>query len=293
MFETDSIPWLWTEIVKQGPVDEVWVPSTFNVDTFSNGGIPREKLYTVPLGVNLKTYNPDVEPMHLKKRPQFVFLSVMDLKESKGYDILLRSFCKNFNNRSDVVLLLKTYVPKYYHAQGQKELVERHEKRIKYIKEQCNSNARVWLMANDYSKEEMARLYRAADCYVIPTKGEGWNLPVLQSMASGVPVIVTNATAHMDFCNEKNSLLIRSTKKKIDDVRWLLREPLQSGHSWWEPDEQHLGELMLRAVEDGDLLKRLGRQALLDASKFTWERSARCIIDNMLRIEKKFLGEGQ
>ena len=37
----------------------------------------------------------------------------------------------------------------------------------------------------------MARLYKAADVYVAPYHGEGWHMPAVEAMASGIPRILT------------------------------------------------------------------------------------------------------
>ena len=45
------------------------------------------------------------------------------------------------------------------------------------------------------SGEELAALYRGAACLVFPSRDEGFGLPLLEAMASGVPVVATRAGA--------------------------------------------------------------------------------------------------
>ncbi len=46
MYETDSIPNGWVEQCND-EVDEIWVPSHFNVETFSKAGVNSSKLFVV------------------------------------------------------------------------------------------------------------------------------------------------------------------------------------------------------------------------------------------------------
>jgi len=45
------------------------------------------------------------------------------------------------------------------------------------------------------SGDELAALYRGAACLVFPSRDEGFGLPLLEAMASGVPVVATRAGA--------------------------------------------------------------------------------------------------
>jgi glycosyltransferase involved in cell wall biosynthesis len=59
---------------------------------------------------------------------------------------------------------------------------------------------------------DIPRLYAAVDCFVLPTRGEGWGLPIFEAMAMGLPVIATNWSGQVDFMNENNAFPIRVDK---------------------------------------------------------------------------------
>ena len=90
----------------------------------------------------------------------------------------------------------------------------------------------------------MLALYRDADAAVLPTRGEGFNIPAAEAVAAGLPLIVTGAGGHMDFLDEQDAVLLP----------WQMRHSrshLNSGFSlWFEPDQAALAAAM-RNVFDG------------------------------------------
>lgn len=57
---------------------------------------------------------------------------------------------------------------------------------------------------NDISRAEMREAYSRADAFVLPTRGEGWGLPVLEAMSMSVPAIVTNFSGPTGFVTSEN-----------------------------------------------------------------------------------------
>jgi glycosyltransferase involved in cell wall biosynthesis len=57
----------------------------------------------------------------------------------------------------------------------------------------------------------MAQLYQTADAYVSPYAAEGFNMPVLEAIASGLPVICTAGGPTDDFTSPEFALRIDST----------------------------------------------------------------------------------
>jgi len=59
-----------------------------------------------------------------------------------------------------------------------------------------------------YSQAGMNAIYSAIDCYVHPTHGEGFGLPVLEAQACGCPVIATDCTSMPELCAPFSSELV-------------------------------------------------------------------------------------
>src|SRR5258708_32547146 len=101
----------------------------------------------------------------------------------------------------------------------------------------------------------MPSLYRGADCYVMPTRGEGWGRPFMEAMAMGLPVIGTHWSGQTAFMNAQNSLLLDYEIVDVPEAAW--REtPTYRGHRWAEPAVSHLKRLRRGAFAD----RAMGRE---------------------------------
>ena len=67
---------------------------------------------------------------------------------------------------------------------------------------------------------EMRELYCLADTYVSPYRAEGFNLPVIEAIACGTPVIVTQGGATDDFCEARTSTQIAARRVTNAEVNW-------------------------------------------------------------------------
>jgi glycosyltransferase involved in cell wall biosynthesis len=60
-------------------------------------------------------------------------------------------------------------------------------------------NAVVQIFLGRLSEEQVYQLYRTAHIGVFPAKAEGWNLPLMEAIKSGLPCIATNYSAHTEY----------------------------------------------------------------------------------------------
>jgi len=279
MYETDRIPYYWKLLLNNEGMKEVWVPSEFNKETYIKSKVNREKISVVNLGVDLEKYSPDNQPLEFKDDNNFYFSFISELKWCKGYDVLLRAFYEEFANEPKAKLLFKcTSSSDPNHIKQVSQVIGQYKGR---------SNAEVQLMYGSQSEEWMTRLYKTADCFVLPTRGEGWGLGIIQSMASGVVPLVTNCSAQTEYVTKENSLLIDAPAEKIHNIDWLRQVPVQNEHWWFEPSFMQLKKKMRWAFENKDKLKTKGEQARKDAEKFSWFNTAVQVVKNLEKYAVK------
>jgi glycosyltransferase involved in cell wall biosynthesis len=118
----------------------------------------------------------------------------------------------------------------------------------------------------------MAALYQAADAFVSPYRAEGFNLPVLEASACGLPVICTNGGPTDDFVTDQFARRIES--------RTTFRHVEGGQASRLEPSVDHLIVLMASAIEDADWRQQAAQAGPFHvAANYTWDHA----VDTLLR----------
>lgn len=200
-FESNSLPSSWLEKCSQ--MDRVFVPNKFNYNTFIKGGV--RNVCIVPPAIDIETYNKEVAPLKKDFLKGFCFLSVFYLSERKNWRTLIKSFVNTFEPQDDVSLIIKTFNRK----KDAKEIINR------YLKE-LGSSHNIIIINELYTKEQLISLYKSCHCFVLPSKGEGVGLPVIEAMLCGLPVIVTKWSGILDYANDDNSYLIKVANLEKD-----------------------------------------------------------------------------
>jgi glycosyltransferase involved in cell wall biosynthesis len=129
--------------------------------------------------------------------------------------------------------------------------------------------------------EELRGLYTMADCFVLPSRGEGVGLPYVEAMSSGIPCIATNWGGQVDFINDSNGYLLNSALVGATSENGLapnFHDLFNSTMKWAEPDIQHLQKLMRHAYENREEVLARGRVAREDMLQMTWEKAGEALI---------------
>jgi glycosyltransferase involved in cell wall biosynthesis len=123
-------------------------------------------------------------------------------------------------------------------------------------------NLKHWVLRTGYLKNyELRNIYRLATAFVFPSLCEGFGLPLLEAMASGIPIVASHAPALPEVCQDAA----------------LFVDPEQ-------PED--LAEAIVRVLKNvdlrEDLVKRGGKRVL----DFSWKSTA----EQTLSIYKSLVG---
>lgn len=104
------------------------------------------------------------------------------------------------------------------------------------------------------SDQMLPHLYRAALVMAYPSFAEGFGIPPLEAMACGCPVITSRTTA---------------LEEVVGDSGWLI-----------DPEEwPTISEALLMAIQDPSGRQEHIRKGLVQATKYSWESSAKALLD--------------
>lgn len=164
--------------------DQIWTFSEWQKINLKKQGLSSEKIRVVPPGVDSQIYFPLTE----KKHKPFTFLHIGTWEFRKSTYEIVKAFQDLFGDRTDVQLRLSIN-NKFREQETPVESFDRfglvrHENIV---------------FLGTLSEEEYIKEVREADVYLSCARGEGWNFPLLHSLASGVPSIFSKCTGQLQY----------------------------------------------------------------------------------------------
>jgi hypothetical protein len=193
---------------------------------------------------------------------EFVFFSAFEWGERKEPWLLLKAFNDTFAAGEPVRLVCKII---------NRDPEVRLKQEIRRLGLRGAGGRISYLLNLEFPHYQLGSLYRAADCFVAVSRGEGWDMPLMEAMACGLPAIATDWGAHREYVHEGIAypLRVRGT------VPAVAKCPYYAGFHWADPDPEHLRHLLRAVYEDRQEARRRGLAAAREmAARWTWRHAA-------------------
>ncbi len=276
MFETDAVPARWPAFLARA--GRVWVPSRFNVETFASAGVPSDAVEYVPLGLEVERFSIDGDALDVPGRRGFAFLSVFGFTSRKGWDVLVEAWARAFNRDDDVSLILRTGAPNV-------DIRAEIARLLQARGIDATRLAPIVVLEQALSARELAELYRTADAFVLPSRGEGVGLPYLEAMAFGLPAIGTAWSGATEFLTAETGYPIECGRELVD--RMMARAfPILRDQQWAAPSVEATARCLREVFEDRPAATlRAARGCALARTQYNRIRTGRIAAEALRRIE--------
>jgi len=207
--------------IEHDHADLIIAASLFARDTLIANGATSDRVQVNPYGVDLDRFHPDSKSA---SRPiRFIFVGGITAR--KGVPVLLAAW-KELQARDAELWLVGE-------ISGEVRKLVPDLRGLKIVGKK--------------SRVELPQLLRSCDVFVLPSYCEGFGLVLLEAMASGLPIIATEATAASDLIGSTNAGRL-----------------IETGNV------ENLVDAMNSFLRDRDQLSTLSRCARAQAEKFTW-----------------------
>jgi glycosyltransferase involved in cell wall biosynthesis len=184
-------------------------------------GMPAARIVTFPWGVDIQHFTPN--PVKRSELDIFTLLSTRGWEPIYGVDCIARAFVKAAQERPELRLMML--------GSGSQAPM------LHQIFIQGGVQDRV-LFPGQVSQSDLPRYYRMADLYVSASHSDGTSISLLEAMACGKPVLVSDIPGNKEWVT-----------------------PGENG--WWFPDGDHnaLSQIILQAIKQRENLAVMGQNS--------------------------------
>lgn len=236
VFETSKLKPISKQILLNGPTEIVLTTTDAHRNLLIENGITKP-IHVVNEGVDDCIFNtiPCDKAIDTKK---FTFITVGKREKRKSTDDIIFTFIKTMATK-EVALICHTFNP-FLNSQSKdhpfKNLgcwsgIDPQAHGFKYLGWRgkyhmfSNGPCDIYFTAPVFQTPELPTLYQSANVGIQCSKGEGWDLPLTELMACGVPCISTMCLGHGEYLPNspaiQSDLIVYPTDKEVaNDGTW-------------------------------------------------------------------------
>lgn len=271
MTEGSECPDGWADIINESGVSHVIVPCGHNARAFREGGVSAP-VSVVPGGTDPFEFSIIERKSNSRMTSPYTFLALADRGKRKGwveaYDAFFAAFGAADDTGPDKVRLIIKCRP------GGNDLIdfileklppEKRDPRITFLREDLPN---------------IADFYAMGDCFVIPSRSEGWGMPHREAAMMGLPVITQAYSGMDDGHTEQWAIVVE--KGRMEPVDSTPDKHIAG--QWRVVDRDELAARMRQCYESPEWAAVRGRWAAkwLRGNQ-TWSHSAAALLQLLQR----------
>jgi len=294
VFELDNFKPMEINNIQQS--DEIWVVSEWAKNIIDRR-VPGKTIRVIPEGVDTHIFNNQGDFINYGNPDAINIVNVGKFEKRKGHLVFLEAL-NHVKRKLDINVIAKWnnhFMPNF--PETMRNILNRYnfnycgdiEKEDNYkamlFKSGANPRITLELVTSDHpSTEFMKNIYRSGNIGVYPYFAEGWNLPLIESMACGLPCIASACTGPTEYLNKDNHISLTKFVKEIAYDAMFFDG--KSGN-WNAVTVKELVEKMNVAMENLDALKSVSEAGIKTANEFSWDNSAAKMME-IINNEKPF-----
>jgi|TARA_R110000824_G_scaffold62352_2_gene165140 glycosyltransferase involved in cell wall biosynthesis len=272
LVETDRCSRKWVEQCNK--MDHVVVPSKFTKNVLRRSGAVIKPVTVIPEWYNphlinksqvSKTLN-DSRYDIIKEPFNILMIGTLtsQVKEDDRKNLVntIKWVSEEFKNNEDVAILLKTNFGKG--TTLDKKLCKEY---LSKLKSSLGLSAfpKIKLIHGNMTSQEIAALYSHSKVklYVSATRGEGYGLPLIEAAVTGLPIVATGWSGHLQFLNREKFGFVDYTMTEISESR-VDGRIFEKGFKWAEPLEDSFKKEIRKVYDDYKTAKLKARDMMKD-----------------------------
>lgn len=275
--ETTKCSKEWVDSVNK--MDLVIVPSKFTKKCIEDSGEINTKVVVIPEYIIDEVIEEKLEPMDLNLETSFNFLMFGLItgntpeSDRKNTFYGIKWLCETFKDDPEVGIVIKTSLGRMTYI-DRKNTIDILTKLLNEVR--VGPYPKFYLSHGLMKSEEISSFYRSKDINALVsfTRGEGYGLPILEAAASGLPVMATKWSGHMDFMSKIKFSAFEYSLKDVHNSK-IDNRIFVEGAQWAE-------------VKEGDVKRRLKKMKSSYKVPLEWAAAGKEILRKELNSSSVF-----
>ncbi len=224
-------------------VDKIWSISSLVENSYLSNNIKKDKLIDCALGVDFKKFN-NLDKNE-KNDEEFNILFVGNINVEKGPHILLKA-CLGLKSSRKINIIFNGGIAPIF-----KDIFNG------YVDKLAKNNISVIYRGGGSPLKSYAR----ASIFVLPSVHESFGLTVLEAMAAGLPVVLSDNVGAKD-CIKENV----------------------NGFTFRKGDHIQLTGIIQKLINNKEMVKKMSKESERIAKKYDWNFIIKSLVDNIKEI---------